>query len=98
MANVNVTYEEMRAAGTKLVAGQAEIEDKLAGLKAMIDALVGGGYVTDSSSKAFQAAFDSFNTGTRQVLESLTDMSAYLNTAAQSFSDVDTQLAGALRR
>jgi len=39
MSNVNVTYQDMRAAGTKLVAGQNDINSQLDALKREIIAL-----------------------------------------------------------
>lgn len=98
MANVNVTYQEMHDAAGKLTAGQTEIEDKLAQLKGLIESLVAGGYVTDSSSKSFQTAYDQFNTGAKNTISGLNDMSGYLKKAAQTFQDADTQLANALGR
>ena len=98
MANVNVTYDEMRSAGDRLVNGRHEIEQSLSQLKQLVDNLVSGGYVTDSSSKQFQASYDEFNTGIGKVLEGLDGMGNYLKTAAQTFQDADTQLASALNR
>ena len=97
MANVNVTYEQMTTAAGKLEAGQAEIEGQLGELKAQVDDLVNNGYVTDSSSKAFQQSYDEFNQGARQVIEGLTGMGKYLRTAAQTFEEADTTLANALK-
>ena len=54
MANVNVTYEEMRSAATRLNAGREEINAKLTELQKLVSSLVNGGYVTDSSSKQFE--------------------------------------------
>lgn len=97
MANVNVTYQEMRDAANKLTTGQADIESKLSELKSLIDSLVSGGYVTDASSKSFQSSYDEFNTGAKNTIAGLEGMSSYLKTAAQTFEDADTQLSKALR-
>ena len=98
MANLNVTYDEMRTASTNLENGKHEIADKLARLKALVDGLVSAGYVTDKSSVAFKDSYDEFNTGITNVLEGLTGMSGYLSTAAQVLEDTDTQLASQLGR
>lgn len=98
MANVNVTYEEMRAAGKQLEAGQAEIEGKLEELKKLIDGLVAGGYVTDSSSKAFETSYTEFNTGAKNVIQGLEGMSKYLDSAATTFETADKELASALKK
>jgi WXG100 family type VII secretion target len=98
MANVNVTYEEMRAAGKQLQAGKADIESRLSQMKSQVDQLVAGGYVTDVSSKQFQASYEEFNNGARQTIQGLEGMSQYLNTAADTFQQTDQQLSQQLGR
>lgn len=98
MANVNVTYEEMQNAASQLTSGQNEIDSQLAQLSNLIQNLVGQGYVTDSSSPQFQAAYEEFNTGARNVIAGLTSMSNYLNTAARTFQEADTSLANMINR
>jgi len=97
MANVNVTYQEMQDAATRLVNGQTEIDTQLGQLKSLVDQLVSGGYVTDASSKQFQTSYEEFNNGARNVIEGLQGMSSYLKTAAQTFQDADQHLASALK-
>ena len=53
MANLNVTYGDMRDAASRLSSGQQEINAQLTRLKSLVDRLVSGGYVTDQSSIAF---------------------------------------------
>lgn len=98
MANLNVTYAEMHDAASKLRAGKTEIEGQLSRLKAMVDGLVSGGYVTDKSSKAFQTSYEEFNTGVSKTIEGLDGMSEYLTQAAQALADTDEQLASALNK
>ncbi len=97
MSNVNVTYDEMKAAGDRLKAGREEIEGNLQQLKRLVDDLVGGGYVTDSSSKAFQSSYDEFNTGATKTIEGLNGMLDYLKAAADTFQKADSELASALK-
>ena len=96
MANVNVTYEEMRSASNRLKGGQQEIEGTLDVLKKLVEELVSGGYVTDKSSKAFDASYVEFNTGALKCIEGLTGMGEYLTAAAQALEDTDEQLASSL--
>ena len=56
MPNVNVSYAETQAAARQLQAGEQTIEGDLARLKRLVDQLVAGGYVTDTSSKQFEAS------------------------------------------
>ncbi len=96
MSNVKVTYQEMRTAGDKLNTGKDEIFQNLDHLKREIENLLQAGYVTSNSSGKFQHSYETFNTGARAVLEGLTEMSGYLHTAAHTFEEADTLLAGKL--
>ena len=98
MANVNVTYEEMRAAGKQLQAGQNDIETRLSQLKSLVDQLVSGGYVTDVSSRQFQSSYEEFNQGARQTIQALEGMNQYLHAAADAFQQTDQQLSQQLGR
>lgn len=97
MPNINVTYDEMRNAATRLRSGQSEIEGKLAELKSLIDGLVNDGYVTDRSSKAFDQSYTEFNDGVRKTVEGLDGMAQYLEQAAQALQETDEALANALK-
>ena len=98
MANVNVTYQQMQDAATKLNNGRVEIDNMLGQLKALVESLVAEGYVTDASSKSFQASYEEFTTGAKTTIGGLEGMAEYLKKAAQTFQDADTALAGALGR
>jgi WXG100 family type VII secretion target len=97
MPNLNVTYAEMQSAATQLKAGEQQIEGDLARLKQLIDNLVASGYVTDSSSKHFEASYAEFNTGAIKVIQGLTGMGQYLDAAANTFQETDAQLAASLK-
>jgi WXG100 family type VII secretion target len=97
MPDVRVTYAEMESAAKQLITGHQEITTKLSALKTMVDGLVQNGYVTDSSSKAFEASYAEFNKGVTQTIEGLEGMSKYLTAAAKAFGDTDSQLANALK-
>lgn len=98
MANVAVTYEEMRNAGKQLQAGKNDIETRLGQLKSQVDQLVAGGYVTDASSKQFQSSYEEFDKGARQTIDGLEGMNSYLNSAADAFQQTDQQLSQQLNR
>ena len=98
MANVNVTYQQMEDAAGRLTNGQTEIDGMLGQLQSLVEQLVADGYVTDSSSKNFQASYEEFTQGAKKTIEGLDGMASYLNQAAATFRDADTQLASALGR
>ena len=97
MPNVNVTYADMQSAANQLKAGEQQIEGDLARLKQLVDNLVASGYVTDSSSRQFEASYTEFNTGATRMIEGLTSMGQYLDTAARTFQETDAQLAASLQ-
>ena len=97
MPNLNVTYADMQSAANQLKAGEQQIAGDLARLKQLIDNLVASGYVTDSSSRQFEASYAEFNTGATKMIQSLTGMGQYLDTAARSFQETDAQLAAAIK-
>jgi WXG100 family type VII secretion target len=98
MANVNVTYQQMEEAAGRLNNGRTEIDGMLGQLKSLVDQLVSDGYVTDSSSKSFQASYEEFTVGAKNMIEGIDGMAQYLNQAAATFRDADSQLASALGR
>jgi len=98
MANLNVTFDDMEAAAKDLFDGKSDIEGQLQRLKAGIDGLVNGGYVTDKSSKAFQESYAEFNTGVTKTIEGLHGMGSYLQQAAKALAETDEQLAAALQK
>jgi WXG100 family type VII secretion target len=98
MANLNVTFQDMEDAATRLVNGQHDIESKLTELQSLIHSLVEGGYVTDKSSVAFNTSYDEFNKGATQTIGGLEGMSGFLKSAAQALGDTDTQLASSLNK
>ena len=97
MSNLNVTYAEMQSAASQLKAGEQQIASDLARLKQLVDSLVASGYVTDSSSKQFEASYTEFNSGATNMIQGLTGMGQYLTTAANAFQETDTQLGASLR-
>ena len=97
MPNVNVTYADMQSAANQLRSGEAQIEGDLAKLKKLVDNLVAGGYVTDSSSQQFEASYTEFNQGATKMIQGLNGMGQFLDAAAKAFSETDTQLASALK-
>jgi WXG100 family type VII secretion target len=97
VANLNVTYADLQSAAGQLRSGEQQINGDLARLKKLIDNLVASGYVTDSSSKQFQASYEQFNSGATKMIAGLAGMGQYLDAAAKAFHETDTQLAAALK-
>ncbi len=98
MANLNVTYADMQDAAKRIDAGQSDIETKLRELKTLVDSLVTGGYVTDSSSKAFESSYTEFNDGATKTISGLEGISQYLNAAAEALRSTDEELARSIKK
>ena len=97
MANLNVSYQEMRDAASRLTAGQDEITTKLNELKAFIESLISSGFVTDQASVAFGESYRQFTQGATDTVAALTSLGQYLTVAASTLEDADAQLAAGLR-
>ena len=96
MADISTTYSEMTDAATKLTNGKQEMETILTNLGSLIDGLTSSGFVTDHASGAYADAFHQFKTGTTTAIDALDGLASFLNQAAQSFSETDTQLANSI--
>lgn len=97
MASLNVSYGELNEQASRLANARHDIENQLAALKSQVNALLAEGFVTDTSSKAFQAAYDDFTQGAAKTVEGLDAMANYLRAAAQTFQEADQQVANVLR-
>ncbi|MDY0891775.1 WXG100 family type VII secretion target [Frigoribacterium sp. CFBP9030] len=96
MANVTVTYDDLRTQSTQLRNGQRAIEDQLGQLKSQITNLVSSGYVTDKSSKAFDSTYSEFTTGATTTIAALEGLAGFLESAANALESTDAQLASSL--
>ncbi|MBD8704233.1 WXG100 family type VII secretion target [Frigoribacterium sp. CFBP9039] len=96
MANVTVTYDDLRTQSTQLRNGQRAIEDQLGQLKSQIANLVSSGYVTDKSSKAFDSTYSEFTTGATTTIAALEGLAGFLESAANALESTDAQLASSL--
>jgi WXG100 family type VII secretion target len=97
MANLNVTYGDMRDAASRLQSGKDDLIGKLTELQTLVNNLVSGGYVTDASSGAFNESYNQFTTGTKTAVEGLDGLSQYLTKAAEALQTTDQELANALK-
>lgn len=97
MSNVNVNYEEMRSSASQLRNGQENLNSTLTDLSSLISNLTQSGFVTDQASVTFQDQYEQFTTGTRQAIEALEGLAAYLEQAADTLSATDADLSNAIR-
>ncbi|RKN47192.1 WXG100 family type VII secretion target [Streptomyces hoynatensis] len=96
MADVNVTYEDMRQAGNRLKQEYEQMDAKLDELQSYIQGLVSDGYVTGRSSGAFDDQYQQFTTGAKQMLQGLEGLGSFLIQAADTFEQTDEGLASGI--
>lgn len=96
MANLNVTYEQMDSAATRLRSGQGELEAKLNELRALVNELVSNGFTTTSASGAFNSSYEQFTTGAQRTVQGIDGMAQFLNKAAEALRATDEQLASSI--
>ncbi|MFZ2501959.1 MAG: WXG100 family type VII secretion target [Nocardioides sp.] len=97
MSNVNVTYEEMRSSASQLRNGQEQMNSTLTELSQLINNLVQTGFVTDLASVTYQDHYEQFTNGTRQAIDALESLAAYLEQAADTLAATDSDLANAIQ-
>ncbi|WP_280727300.1 WXG100 family type VII secretion target [Kitasatospora sp. MAA4] len=98
MANLNVTYQEMSDAATTMSNNKADIDDKLNQCRTIVDNLTTNGFVTEQASGKFDEVHTEFNTSATQAMETLAQLSDWLNKAVAAMRDMDTQLSSSLNK
>lgn len=96
MADITVSYEEMRASASKLDQGRTSIDEQLGSLKTMIDNLVQTSFKTQSASPKFQESYDQWTTGAKEAIGGLEGMSSFINKAITQHQELDTNLQAGL--
>ncbi|WP_431035842.1 WXG100 family type VII secretion target [Streptomyces sp. P6-2-1] len=96
--DAELTYAEMRRAAGRLTDARATIDEDLEALERYIEQLVRDGYTTRRSSVAFEDSFKEFKRGVKETIQGLDGMGAFLTQAAQSYEDLDTELARGVGR
>jgi len=97
MANVNVTYQDLRDVARQLLGGRDDLAQKLTELSTIVNNLTASGFQTDQASGAYRDAFDQFTTGTKQAVDGLEGLSQFLIQAADTLEQADQGLASGIR-
>jgi|ERR1700712_372966 WXG100 family type VII secretion target len=97
MANINVTYDDLRDAAQRLQAGKDDLHSKLAELSNLVHTLTSNGFQAEHSSAAYRDSFDQFTTGTRTAIDGLDGLSKFLVSAADALQQTDQGLASSIQ-
>lgn len=97
MANIQVTFQDLKTASGQIVAGKGALEDKINELQRLVNDLVSSGFVTDQASGAFHDSFTTFTQGATQAVSGAQGMADFLNRAADALANTDQELASAVR-
>ena len=95
MTNLNVTYDQMHSAATRLRNGHQDLESQLNELRSLVQQLVQNGFTTSRASGAFDSSYQEFTQGATRTVKGIDGMADYLNKAAQALQETDEQLARA---
>ena len=98
MANLNITYAEMSDSASKMRNNKNDIDAKLTECKNIVDSLTGSGFVTDQASGTFDEVHTQFFSSANQVMETLDQLSQWLDKAVEALRDMDSQLASSLNK
>lgn len=97
MSNINVSYDSINNAASRLDQGRDELTLKVQELNTLINNLVGDGFVTSQASGAYQAAFEQYSNGAKQTIDGLTGLSNFLRKTAQTLQETDQAIASAIQ-
>jgi WXG100 family type VII secretion target len=97
MANINVSYEALHDAASKISSGRDQITHELDAMKGRIDSLVSSGFVTQKSSAAFQHAYQTYTTSAKSTIQGLDEVVNFLRKVEQTMQETDQALASSIR-
>lgn len=97
MANLNVTYDDLRDTAGRLNQGKEDMHSKLTELSNLIDTLTANGFQAERSSAAYRDSFEKFTSGTRTAIDGLEGLSKFLISAADTLQQTDEGLASAIQ-
>ena len=97
MANLNVTYDDLRDAARRLQGGKDDLQSKPAELSNLVQSLTASGFQAEQSSAAYRDSFEQFRTGTSQAIDGLDGLANFLVSAADALQQTDEGLANAIR-
>ena len=98
MPNMNVTYQEMQDSASRMRNNKSDIDAKLTECKSIVDTLTTSGFVTDQASGKFDEVHTEFVNSANQAMETLDQLSQWLDKAVSAMQDMDTQLTGSLNQ
>jgi WXG100 family type VII secretion target len=98
MANLNVTYQEMSDSASKMRNNKADIDAKLSECKSIVDTLTNSGFVTEQASGKFDEVHTEFVNSANTAMDTLDQLSQWLDKAVAAMQDMDSQLSGSLNK
>jgi WXG100 family type VII secretion target len=97
MANLNVTYDDLRDAARRLTTGKEDLHQKLTELSNLVQNLTSAGFQAEQSSAAYRDSFEQFRSGTSSAIDGLEGLASFLTSAADTLQQTDEGLANAIR-
>jgi WXG100 family type VII secretion target len=95
-ANINATYHEMSDTATRMRNNKTDIDEKLNDCINIVNNLTTSGFVTEQASGKFDQVHNDFNRSAQQAMDTLDQLSLWLDKTVEALRDMDTTLAGSL--
>ncbi|MGL4175650.1 MAG: WXG100 family type VII secretion target [Dermatophilaceae bacterium] len=96
MPNLNITYGDMNQVASKIRNNKTTIDTTLTETRTMISDLVASGFVTEKAGPRFDEKAGEFDSSAKTTMETLAQLSQWLDSAVTALQDADTQIASAL--
>jgi WXG100 family type VII secretion target len=93
---IKVTPEQLHSLSASVSRGSGEIDGTLAGLRGQIAPLVGGDWAGQASAQ-FNALWEQWQDGARQLNDALSGISGLLGQAGASYAQAESQIASSFR-
>ena len=97
MANLQITYEELRTTAMTMDHERDTMLGILTRLHNQVSTLVDLGFRTDKASGQFAVSYQDLDAGMAQAIGGLEGMAQFLRAVADAYSTTDRDLASAIR-
>lgn len=96
MSDMRVTYQEMSTTATRMRNNKVEVVARLTDCRKIVESLVSNGFVTQQASGRFDEVSGKFISSSKEAMETLEQLSSWLDKAVESLRRMDQEMANSL--
>lgn len=93
MADLDISYQKVQDAATKIATIKGDIADALQSASQTVDELIGDGFSTPTASEEYNSSFATFIQNAEAAVTSVEQIELFLRNVVTSFTEADTDLA-----